>query len=210
MNISGSATMHAPAGDVWGALTDPAVLAAAIPGCELLERAEDGSWRFAITISVASSGGILTGTATASDRQDRASVTVLAAASGPGAVTATIGVGLTPGAGDTTELSYELDANVGGQLASVGQLLLTSAAGRTASQFVTALDQILTRNGAVSVRLASAVEPDPAPDPRLLASAREPAARPGARTVVPGVVAGGVVGGAAGLVAAWLAARRRR
>ena len=37
MKISGAATLHAPADQVWTALNDPAVLVRTIPGCEQLE-----------------------------------------------------------------------------------------------------------------------------------------------------------------------------
>ncbi|MBO0776760.1 MAG: carbon monoxide dehydrogenase, partial [Actinobacteria bacterium] len=36
MKVTGGATLHAPIAAVWAALTDPATLAQAIPGCERL------------------------------------------------------------------------------------------------------------------------------------------------------------------------------
>ncbi len=38
MNLDGSAVLHGSPDDVWRALTDPAVLARTIPGCESLEQ----------------------------------------------------------------------------------------------------------------------------------------------------------------------------
>jgi carbon monoxide dehydrogenase subunit G len=200
MKISDTATVHAPATEVWAALTDPAVLAAAIPGCELLEPTGPGSWRFTLTARVASIDGTLAGDATITHRQERTSVTLSASgAGGPGTVTATIRITLTPGADGTTDLSYDADAAIGGQLAGVGQRMLASAATRMAGQFASALGQILTRNGAVS-------------------ASRPPGARPAglqpatlaARSFLPGVLAGGAAGAVAGFVAARLIARRSR
>src|SRR5215469_7977764 len=128
MKITDSAKINAPIGEVWAALTDPAVLATAIPGCELLEPTATGSWQFTLTARVASIDGTLAGDATVTDRQEQTSVTLAArGAGGPGTVTATIRITLTPGAAGTTDLSWAADAAIGGPLAGIGQRMLTSA-----------------------------------------------------------------------------------
>src|SRR6516225_7547604 len=114
MKISDTATMHAPAAQVWAALTDPAVLAAAIPGCERLELASPGNWRFTLTTGVASMHGTIRGEATVPDRREQASLTIDArGAGGPGTVTATVRLALAPRADDTTELSCDADVEIG-------------------------------------------------------------------------------------------------
>ena len=201
MKIGDTATLHAPADEVWAALTDPTVLAAAIPGCQRLEPAGPGVWRFTLTADVASMHGTFTGDATVSERREREHVTVTArGAGGPGGVTATVRVALAPGADETTELSYDADATIDGQLAGVGQRMLASAATRMASQFLTALSQVLTRNGADSLDPATAARTAPA----------QPSPNAAALTFLPGVLAGGAAGAVAGFVAAWLIARRGR
>ena len=41
MNLDGSAVLHAEPDRVWSVITDPAVLARTIPGCETLEQVGD-------------------------------------------------------------------------------------------------------------------------------------------------------------------------
>ena len=41
MNLDGSAVLHASPEEVWAVITDPAVLARTIPGCESLRRVGD-------------------------------------------------------------------------------------------------------------------------------------------------------------------------
>ena len=72
MKISGAATLHAPAGQVWTALSDPNVLVATIPGCERLEPAGPDSYRFTVGAAVASVQGIYTGEVSLSQRLIRA------------------------------------------------------------------------------------------------------------------------------------------
>jgi carbon monoxide dehydrogenase subunit G len=61
MKLTGTATLHAPASQVWAALTDPDVLARSIPGCQRLEPAGPDSYRFTVTAGVASIRGTYTG-----------------------------------------------------------------------------------------------------------------------------------------------------
>src|SRR4051794_41317674 len=53
MNLDGSAVLPASPEQVWSVVTDPAVLARAIPGCESLERVGEDSY----TIVVSAGGG---------------------------------------------------------------------------------------------------------------------------------------------------------
>jgi len=201
MKIGDTATLHAPVHEVWAALTDPVVLAAAIPGCQRLEPASPGTWRFTLAADVASMHGTFTGDATVTERRPREYVTVTArGAGGLGGVTATVRVTLAPGADDTTELSYDADTTIDGQLAGIGRRMLASAGMRLASQFLTALSQVLTRNGADSLNPAPTARPAPAQSP----------ANAPTLSFLPGVLAGGAAGAVAGFVAAWLIARRGR
>jgi uncharacterized protein len=185
MKISGVATMHAPADRVWAALTDPAVLVTTIPGCERLEPAGPDSYRFTIAAGVASIQGTYTGEVSLSQLQEPSSFVLTArGAGGPGTVTASVQVRLTPGADGTTELSYDADAAIGGLIAGVGQRMLASVARRTAGQFFSSVDEVLAG------RLAIAASPGTAPLPGAPAAA-QPAvylapARPAVATTTAG------------------------
>jgi hypothetical protein len=68
-------------------------------------------------------------------------------------------VSLAPGDNGTTELTYDADATVGGMLGGVGQRLLTTVAKRTAGEFFTAVDELLTGGGVEEAALPPGEEP---------------------------------------------------
>ena len=213
MKISGVATVHAPAARVWTALTDPAVLIATIPGCERLDPAGSGSYRFAARVKVASIEGSYTGQVSVSQQQEaRSLVLTVNGAGAPGAVTTSLQVRLAETAGGTTELSYDADAVIAGLIAGVGQRMLCSVARRIADEFVSSVDDVL----AGRARAGTGVVPAAAPVPDTqLPAARVPAARvPVPDTQVPAAFARGVLVGAAGALAgvalAGLIGRRAR
>jgi uncharacterized protein len=154
MKLSGTATLHAPASQVWAALTDPAVLARTIPGCERLEPAGPDSYRFTVTAGVASIRGTYTGEVTLAQQHEPTSLVLIARGAGaPGTVATSIHITLIPADG-TTEVSYDADAAIGGLIAAVGQRMLASVAGLLISEFLTSVDQALTGRGVVPASLA--------------------------------------------------------
>ncbi len=150
MKVSGSATLHAPREQVWTALNDPAVLVRTIPGCQRLEAIETDAYRMTITAGVASIKGVYTGEVRLTDQQPPDKFLLKAAGSGgPGTVSADVWVTLSEagsdGAGDgTTTLTYDADAIVGGMIGGVGQRMLTGVAKKTAGEFFSAVDDVLT------------------------------------------------------------------
>jgi carbon monoxide dehydrogenase subunit G len=201
VKLTGTATMHAPADRVWTALTDPAVLAIAIPGCERLEPAGTDRYLFTITAGLASIQGSYSGEVALSDQRAPDSFVLTAHAAGaPGTVDTSIRIRLTPAAGETTELDYDADATVGGLLAGIGQRLLAGLAGRLVDQFVAAVDQAVTGvtgpvPGMVAARSAAApVRPPPAPAGPQPAAAFVTGAVVGAAVTAAGIVAGRLFG----------------
>jgi uncharacterized protein len=148
MRISGAATMHAPAGQVWAALTDPAVLVASIPGCERFEPAGPDTYRFTIAAAVASIQASYAGEVSLSQQQEPVSFVLTASGAGaPGTVTTSVQIRLADIADGTTELSYDADAVIGGLIAGVGQRLLSSVARRLAGAFFSSVDEVLVDTG---------------------------------------------------------------
>jgi uncharacterized protein len=221
MRIAGNATLHAPVETVYAALRDPRVLVRTIPGCERLEQVGEDAYQMTVTAGVASVRGTYAGDVRLTDLRAPHGFVLRASGSGaPGTVSADVTVELSPGDNGTTELSYDADAVVGGMIGGVGQRLLTGVAKRTAGDFFTAVDQVLT--GAVE----EAVPADGAAPPRsgeAGAAARAATGEAGprvysapARRAAPpgGEFAAGVVLGAAAallgaLVGGWLARRAR-
>jgi uncharacterized protein len=239
MRVDRSFTLHAPAQEVWAALTDPAVLSGAIPGCERFEPG-DGCARLTLTAAVAATTATYTVAAQVTGRDRPGSLALALDANGqPGTLTGTVRLRLA-GEDGVTRLSCEADAEATGLLAAVGQALLAATATRFATRLFEALDEQLTRAPDHDLPPAPAAPPGPAqvpPAPGPPGPARVPPAAadpPGERSVpaVPaaapeaaaqrlpgrdfglGVLAGAAIGGAAlGVAAAKLGgllARRKR
>jgi hypothetical protein len=213
VNITGTAIMHAPAGQVWAALTDPAVLVRSIPGCERLEPAGLDSYRFTVTAGVASVRGTYTGEVALSQQREPTSLVLTArCAGGPGTVATTIHITLTP-AGATTEVGYNADAAVGGLIAGVGQRMLASVAGRLAAEFFTSVDQVLTGHGAPPANPAPPAVPGPTEVHTEVPIAGPTAVPTQGATAAPVFLGGALVGAAAtaaGVAIARLIGRRAR
>src|SRR5918994_5158667 len=145
MKVSGNATLNAPVERVWAALNDPAVLVRTIPGCERLEQVERDAYRMTVTAGVASIKGSYAGDVRLTDQQQpHAFVLKASGAGGPGTVSADVKVRLADGGDGTTVLSYDADAIVGGMIGGVGQRILTGVAKKTANEFFSAVDDVLT------------------------------------------------------------------
>ena len=145
MRIAGNATLHAPVEAVYAALQDPAVLVRTIPGCERLEQVGEDAYQMTVTAGVASVRGTYAGDVRLTDQHAPHSFVMQASGSGtPGTVSADVTVDLSPADNGTTQLTYDADATVGGMIGGVGQRLLSTVAKRTAGEFFTAVDQVLT------------------------------------------------------------------
>jgi hypothetical protein len=144
VNLDGSAVLHASPDEVWAVITDPAVLARTIPGCETLERTGDDEYRMNVSVGVGAIRGTYAGEVKLSDQRRPTSYVMHASGAGaPGQVRATVTINLEPD-GDGTVLTYSADAVVGGPVAGVGQRMITGVAKRMAGQFFSAIDQELS------------------------------------------------------------------
>jgi carbon monoxide dehydrogenase subunit G len=144
VNLDGSAVLHGSPDEVWAVITDPAVLARTIPGCESLEQVGDDEYRMNVSVGVGAIRGTYAGEVRLSDQQRPSSYVMHASGAGaPGQVRATVTINLEPD-GDGTVLTYSADAVVGGPVAGVGQRMIAGVAKRMAAQFFGAIDDELT------------------------------------------------------------------
>jgi hypothetical protein len=218
MRLSGTAMLDGPASQVWAALTDPAVLARTIPGCEQLEPAGPDSYRFTVTAGVASVRGTYSGEVELSQQQEPTSLVLTARCAGtPGTVATSIQITLTPGGG-TTEVSYDADVAVGGLIAGVGQRMLASVGRLLIDEFLSSVDLVLAGNGAVSDRPAPVAIPghppvSAAPQPSASAALGSTGATSTGATKAPAFLGGALAGAAvtlAGVAIRGLIGRRSR
>jgi carbon monoxide dehydrogenase subunit G len=219
VNLDGSAVLHADPEKVWSVITDPAVLARTIPGCESLEQVGADEYRMQVAVGVGAIRGSYAGEVRLSDQNRPKSYVMHASGAGaPGNVRATVTINLTP-TSDGTALTYSADAVVGGPVAGVGQRMMTGVAKRMAGQFFKAIDDELTgavvpiaaapSAGARGAEAAEAAEAAPEA-PRVFAgrAAAAPAGNVDLRSLGIGAAAGAAFT-ALGVVIGYLLGRRR-
>jgi carbon monoxide dehydrogenase subunit G len=136
MKMTGEEIIPAPRDAVWQALNDPEILRQAIPGCEEIEKISDTEMKARVIAKVGPVKATFHGTVHLSDLDPPKGYTIsgegkggLAGFAKGGAV---IRLEEVP---EGTKLSYDVDANVGGKLASLGSRLIDSTARSMATQF---------------------------------------------------------------------------
>ncbi|WP_369257092.1 SRPBCC family protein [Geodermatophilus amargosae] len=228
MNLDGSAVLHGSPEQVWTVITDPAVLARTIPGCQTLQRTGEDEYRMDVAVGVGAIRGTYAGEVRLTDQQPHSSYVMHASGAGaPGNVRAKVTITLEP-TDEGTTLSYSADAVVGGPVAGVGQRMISGVAKRMAGQFFAAVDQELTSGAPVEAAPAearassaavSSTDTAPAGVPAGTPSAAAPAVFSGTRAASAAAtsdvqtLAVGALGGAGltllGVLVGWLLGRRR-
>jgi hypothetical protein len=228
VNLDGSAVLHGSPEEVWTVITDPAVLARTIPGCESLERTGEDAYRMDVAVGVGAIRGTYAGEVKLTDQQRPTSYVMHATGAGaPGNVRARVTINLEP-TDEGTTLTYSADAVVGGPVAGVGQRMMTGVAKRMAGQFFTAIDRELTSGAPVetapaaarasSTAVSSTESPQAVPagtpeaaEPQVFRARPAAAAAPSSSDVQ--TLAVGALGGAGltllGVLVGWLLGRRR-
>ncbi|MCB9133380.1 MAG: carbon monoxide dehydrogenase subunit G [Anaerolineales bacterium] len=156
MHIEGSYTFQAPREAVWDAIMDPAVMGAALPGGEKLEKTSDTEYEGVMNVRVGPVQGKFQGKVVILEADKPASCTMSVDGRGtPGFLSGT-GAWQLAAEGDATVMTYSGDVEVGGKIANVGQRLLDSSAKSLTRQGLEALD------AQIQARLAppAAAEPE--------------------------------------------------
>jgi uncharacterized protein len=194
MKVSGTATLLGPAERVYQVLNDPAVLVRTIPGCERLEQLGPDEYRMVVSAGVASIKGTYVGEVTLADHDPPHRFTLRASGSGaPGTVKADVRITL-DGSGETTTLTYDADAVVGGMVGGVGQRILTGVAKKTAGEFFAAVNDVLS-GAAVAAPATVPGEATPAVFERPPTAARPADFMTGFAYGVGAALLGAIVGG---------------
>lgn len=156
MKLQGSQPLDAPRQVVWEALLDPEVLARTLPGIERLERVEGNRFEAAMNIKVGPVQGKFDGHVELTDLDPSNGYRMkMHGKGGPGFVDGSGAVTLADAEGGGTELGYDLDVQVGGRLAGVGQRLLDTTAKSLARQAI----ESLGRQVAARAQAAAGGEP---------------------------------------------------
>ena len=128
MKISGSNSLPVPQERAYALLQDPEQLARCIPGCESLENIGPDEYRMKMKMALASLSGAFDGKVRIADPNPPTSFKLIV--EGTGKIGFMKGEGLLnlSANGESTDVAYEGDVQVGGTLAAVGQRLIDATA----------------------------------------------------------------------------------
>jgi uncharacterized protein len=137
MDMTGERRIPAPRQTVWTALNDPAVLQASIPGCESLEKTSDHEMKATAAVKIGPISARFTGKVQLLDLDPPTSYRIEGEGQGGVAGFAKGGavVRLVEEAPNSTLLSYEVKAQVGGKIAQLGARLIDATAKQMADAF---------------------------------------------------------------------------
>ena len=145
MTMSGSVSLPADRATVWAALNDPEVLKRCIPGCQELERTGDTGFSAVAKVSVGPVKATFKGAVTLSDIDPPNGYTISGEGQGGIAGFAKGGakVKLEDGEAGGTQLSYDVEAQVGGKIAQLGGRLINGVAKKYADEFFATFARVL-------------------------------------------------------------------
>jgi len=149
ITMTGEVELAAPREVVWAKLNDPEVLKVSIPGCEELNKISDTEFQASVTAKIGPVKAKFKGKVRLTDLDPPNGYKISGEGEGGVAGFAKGGatVALTPKNGGTL-LSYNVEAQIGGKLAQIGQRLVLGASKKMADDFFK--------------KFAAAVNPQPA------------------------------------------------
>ena len=136
MTMNGEYELSVPPQAVWEKLNDAATLKACIPGCEQLDKTSDTEFQAVATVKIGPVKAKFKGKVTLSDLDPPNGYTISGQGDGgvAGFAKGSATDKLAPKNGGTV-LSYNVDAQIGGKLAQLGQRLVNGAAKKIADDF---------------------------------------------------------------------------
>lgn len=146
MQMTGEYRIPAPRQAVWEALNDPEILKQCIPGCEEMNRTEEGGFEAKITAKVGPVRAKFGGKVELSDIDPPNGYTISGQGSGgaAGFAKGSARVSLAEDGAETI-LTYTVDASVGGKLAQIGSRLIDATAKKMADDFFSKLAETVGR-----------------------------------------------------------------
>jgi carbon monoxide dehydrogenase subunit G len=135
--IEGEERIAAPLQKVWESLNDPEVLKVCIPGCQSLDKVSDTDFSASVIMKIGPIKATFQGGVTLKNLNPPHSYTISGEGKGGVAGFAKGGadVKLMEDGTDTTVLTYQAKADVGGKIAQLGSRLITSTSKKLAGEF---------------------------------------------------------------------------
>ena len=165
MEMQGSRLLAITQQQAWDALNDPQVLKACIAGCDKVESSGENQFVVGVAIKIGPVSAKFSGKIALADMAPPHSYTLsFEGQGGPaGFGKGTAKVQLTPTTGGT-ELSYSVQASVGGKIAQLGQRLIDGVAKSMAEDFFKRFDQEMQKQYPPAEAPAAPVVQDTAPE----------------------------------------------
>jgi carbon monoxide dehydrogenase subunit G len=143
VDLAGSYTFRAPIEKVFDTMTDPAVVASCLPGCEQLEPIGDNKYRAVLSMGIAAITGRYEGIVELQDLERPGAYKLAVEAKGK--------TGFVKGQGDIrlsatesgTTVDFSGKAQIGGAIARVGQRLVGAASKMMTDKFFACLESKL-------------------------------------------------------------------
>lgn len=164
MEMTGERLIPAPKQRVWDALNDPAILKAAIPGCENVEKLSDTEMKANAAIKIGPIAARFAGKVTLSDMDPPNGYTI--SGEGQGGVAGFAKGGATVRLADAdggTLMTYDVKAQVGGKMAQLGARLIDATAKQMADAFFERFANLVAAPAEADAAPAQAAPPAPAP-----------------------------------------------
>ena len=143
MKLAGEYRLQVPRAEVWESLLDADILSRCLPGFERLEKVGENDFEGALDIRVGPVQGKFQGRLTLSDLDPPSGYSLQMKGQGPAGFVNGKGALKLVEDGQETLLQYDMDTQVGGKIAGVGQRLLESSAKAISEQALTELGNII-------------------------------------------------------------------
>lgn len=148
MKIEGKARIALPAARVFEALLDPAVLRASTPGLVRLEETSPGHFEATLEVKLPAITGRFEGSVDVAEREPPARAKLRLKGKGaPGFVDGAAEFSLAE-EGGATRVRYAADVTVGGNVARLGQRMLSGVAKELAAQFFETFERVTAAQAA--------------------------------------------------------------
>ncbi|KJS11029.1 MAG: carbon monoxide dehydrogenase [Hoeflea sp. BRH_c9] len=145
MEMTGTERIEAPRDKVWAALNDVDILRQCIPGCQLLEKSSETEMTATVKLKIGIVAATFKGEVCLENISSPSGYTITGQGKGgvAGFARGSADVSLTE-EGQTTLLSYNCSAQVGGKIAQMGARLIDSTAKKLASQFFSEFNRVVS------------------------------------------------------------------
>ena len=182
MKLSGEELIPAPRETVWRALNDAEVLRQSIPGCKAIRKISDTEMEATVTVALGPLKVNFNGRVKLSNLDPPKSYRIAGQGNGGFAGSASGGANVTLAEeGQGTRLSYEVDSQVTGKLATMGARLIEPVSRKLAGQFFEKFAAI-----AAKMKPAAAAPPKTARKPvRKTAAKKKAMKKPAKKAIKP-------------------------